>query len=58
MGCDWEEESMDMAYPAGVRTMPALAFPGLLEYCTSWGPVSSAQCAHPSCRRPNSDARE
>lgn len=37
---------MDMAYPAGVRTMPALALPGLLEYCTSGGPASSAQCAN------------
>lgn len=45
MGWGCEEESMDMAYPAGVRTMPALTFPGLLEYCTSWGPASSAQLA-------------
>ena len=47
MGWGWEEESMDMAYPAGVRTMPALAFPGLLEYCTSWGPASSAKSHQP-----------
>ena len=36
---------MDMAYVAGVRTMPtlhALAFPGLLEYSTSLLPISSA----------------
>ncbi len=51
MGWGWEEESMDMAYPAGVRTIPALAFPGLLEYCTSCGPASSAHCTTHSCRR-------
>ena len=47
---------MDMAYVAGVRTMPtlhALAFPGLLEYSTSLLPISSAwaHIAHDGCGR-------
>ena len=45
---------MDMAYVAGVRTMPLLhplAFPGLLEYSTSLLPISSAwtHIAHDGC---------
>lgn len=45
---------MDMAYVAGVRTMPtlhALAFPGLLEYSISLPPPSSAwaHVAHDGC---------
>ena len=49
---------MDMAYPAGVRTMPPLAFPGPLEYCTSGAPASSAQRTTASYRTPNHDAAE
>ena len=39
---------MDIAYPAGVRTMPvlrALALPGLLEYSVSLLAISSAEAS-------------